>query len=82
MEFMHETRSFTGASWQKTPLECSTHAAPAQEAVVLPIEDPKGRVIEIVAKAVSPFSFSIPLLHSCCSVQHFLDDEDRFFRPK
>ena len=30
---------FTDASWWKTPLEFSTHATPAHEAFVLPIEN-------------------------------------------
>ena len=70
--------SRTGASWRKNPLECSTHAAPAHEPLVLPIKK-KGKdgSTKIFANAASLVSSSISLLRSCCGVQLFLDDEDR-----
>ena len=65
-------------------MECSTHAAPAHEAFVLPMEK-KGKdgSSKILANAASLFSFfSLSLWRSsCCCVQRFLDDEDRCSGP-
>ena len=73
-----ETHTFTGASWRKTSLECPTHATPADESFVLPMEkNGKDGSSKILANAAWIFSFSIFLLHSCCRVQLFLDDGDR-----
>ena len=79
---MQETHTFTGSSWRKTPLECSTHAAPAHEAFVLPMEK-KGKdgSSKILANAASLFAFPISLLRSCCGVQLFIDDADRCSGP-
>ena len=78
MNSCKKTRTFTGASWRMKSLECSTHAAPAHEPLVLLIKK-KGNdgSSKIFANAASLFSFSISLLRSCCGVQLFLDDEDR-----
>ena len=79
MNSCKKTRTFTGASWRKNPLECSTHhAAPAHEPLVLPIGS-KGEdgSPKIFGNAALLFSFSISPLRSCCGVQLFVDDEDR-----
>ena len=69
---------FTGVLWRRTPLECSTHAPPAHEAFVLPMEK-KGKdgSSKIPANATLLFSFSVSLLRSYCGVQLFSDDEGR-----
>ena len=79
MNSCKKTRTFTGASWRMKSLECSTHAAPAHEPLVLLIKK-KGNdgSSKIFANAASLFSFSISLLRSCCGVQLFSNgDEDR-----
>ena len=79
MNSCNKIRTFTGASWRKNPLYCSSHhAAPAHEPLVLPIEN-KGNdgSQKIFANASSLSSFSVSLLRSCCGVQFFPDDEDR-----
>ena len=79
MSSCKKTRTFTGASWRKNPLECSIHhAARAHEPLVLPMKN-KGKdgSPKIFANAASLFSFSVSLLRSCCGVHLFLDDEDR-----
>ena len=77
MNSCKKLRSFTGVSWRKNLLECSTHAAPSHEPLVPPIKK-KGKdgSSKIFANAASLFSFSISLLRSFGGVQLFLDDED------
>ena len=64
MNSSKKTRTFTGASWQKNPLEWSTHhAAPAHETLVLKIKKQrKGRVTEnLRERFVALFLLHLPL---------------------
>ena len=82
MNSCKKTRTFTGASWRKNLLECSTYAAPAHEPLVLQIKmKGKDGSSKIFANAASLFSFYISLLRSLCGGQLFLDDEDRCSGP-